>query len=153
MEDRKFKEVKAWDRAGEEIEQTRAGPLLVRQIIRQACEDHVKSTAATLMLLARENHKLRDVLASLSNTCNCDRPAIEWADGRRHQPGPHTKDCVSTRAAAALNTPDPQVIDVLDARKFVSKWLWESETRRTVGRSWDLDYINDAASMIAAFHK
>ena len=38
--------------------------------------------------------------------------------------------------------PNPETI------RFVEKWLWESDTRQTVGQSWTDDYVRDAARMI-----
>ena len=38
--------------------------------------------------------------------------------------------------------PNPETI------RFVEKWLWESDTRQTVGQPWTDDYVRDAARMV-----
>lgn len=39
-------------------------------------------------------------------------------------------------------------MNLLDAKKYVSAWLWKSPARKTVNREWDEEYITDAAQML-----
>lgn len=61
------------------------------------------SAAKQLKDITEVAKKLAEAMNTLSMICTCSRPTIRHEDGSVTAPGPHTEQCVSTRARKALN--------------------------------------------------